>query len=162
MLQNGWFAQFEIRPLKKDFLCKIIIRCIFPNFTSQVVKEICEVSMICQSTQVYLSVFWSWLCPKDLHKTLKGANGTFIQNQYMFSDITWQDFFNGLNNQGNFNEQRHLNICPPEFRNCNKLEEVNTPIFTTDGIFRFDNRYFTNDHFIHSGKIHKIKHCQEL
>ena len=70
----------------------------------------------------------------------------------MFSDMTWQNLFNGLNNQGNFNEQRHINICPIEFRNCDKLEENNTPIFTTDGIFMFDNRYFPNDHFIYSGK----------
>ena len=57
-----------------------------------------------------------------------------------------------MNTLGNFNEQRHINICPPEFRFCDKLEEVNTPTFTTDGIFRLDNRYLTNDHFIHREK----------
>ena len=57
-----------------------------------------------------------------------------------------------MNTLGNFNEQRHINICPPEFRFCDKPEEVNTSTFTTDAIFRLDNRYLANDHFIHREK----------
>ena len=138
-LQNVKFTQLEIPPSRKGFsLQDRFQRCLFLNSTSLIVEEICDVSIIWQSIRVFLPVFWSRPYSKDLHETFKGTNGTFTENQYTFSDISRRYSFDGSNDRGNFNEQRHINICPPKFR-------------------------YLNDHFIHKGKnSERTKHCQEL
>lgn len=116
----------------------------------QIIKEICEVFMVRQPVRIFVSLFCSRTCPMGVRQIDEDSNRITTQNQPAFGNIFGRYSFDGKDNAGIISEQWYINLRPLEFRFCNKHEKVSSK---SDGNFRLDHRYLTNEHLFNRGKF---------
>ena len=126
----------------------------FLGSTSQVIIEICDVSMVRQPVRVSVSLFQPGTCPNSLHRIDEDSYHITTPNQNTCDNIFGRYSFDWKNTiaRGIINEMRYINTCPSDFGICNKFE-VSSGTIPSDGNFRLNNRYLTNDRIFNREKV---------
>ena len=151
--QNGRFGLFEVPSAKGRLHVQDRFEgCLFQCSLTQIISQICQVSLVRQYLHIPLPVFRVRTSPTNLYQTVKGTYSPSEKAEYKSNYLSGRYVNSGVLYSRNKDSKGHCNLPSAAFGFCDQLEKIDHSTNSANRDLGSESEFIRYDFVIDKGE----------